>query len=31
MIDEWQFVDSRQVPIDIRSRVRFKLEGEDEN
>lgn len=31
MIDEWQFVDSRQVPIDIRSRVRFKLEGEDED
>ena len=31
MIDEWQFVDSRQVPMDIRSRVRFKLEGEDEN
>ncbi len=31
MIDEWQFVDSRQVLIDIRSRVRFKLEGEDED
>ena len=31
MIDEWQFVDSRQEPMDIRSRVRFKLEGEDEN
>ena len=29
MIDEWQFVDSRQVPIDIRSRVRFKLEGDE--
>lgn len=24
MIDEWQFVDARQVPMDIRSRVRFK-------
>ena len=24
MIDEWQYVDSRQVPQDIRSRVRFK-------
>lgn len=24
MIDGWQFVDSRQTPIDIRSRVRFK-------
>ena len=31
MIDEWQFVDSRQVPMDIRSRVRFKLENEDED
>lgn len=31
MIDEWQFVDSRQVPMDIRSRVRFKLEDEDED
>ena len=30
MIDEWQFVDSRQVPIDIRSRVLFKLEDDDE-
>ena len=25
MIDKWQFVDARQVPMDIRSRVRFKL------
>ena len=24
MIDEWQFVDARQIPMDIRSRVRFK-------
>ena len=24
MIDEWQYVDARQVPQDIRSRVRFK-------
>lgn len=24
MIDEWQYVDARQVPLDIRSRVRFK-------
>ena len=24
MIDEWQYVDARQVPMDIRSRVRFK-------
>ena len=24
MIDEWQYVDGRQVPMDIRSRVRFK-------
>ena len=24
MIDEWRFVDDRQVPLDIRSRVRFK-------
>ena len=31
MIDEWQFVDSRQVPTDIRSRVRFKLEDDEEN
>lgn len=31
MIDEWQFVDSRQVTMDIRSRVRFKLEDEDED
>ena len=31
MIDEWQFVESRQVPMDIRSRVRFKLEDEDED
>ena len=23
MIDEWQFVDSRQTPIDLRSRIRF--------
>ena len=23
MIDEWQFVDDRQTPMDIRSRVRF--------
>jgi hypothetical protein len=23
MIDEWQYVDHRQVPMDIRSRVRF--------
>lgn len=23
MIDEWNFVDSRQVPMDIRSRIRF--------
>ena len=30
MIDEWQFVDSRQEPMDIRSRVRFKLEDDDE-
>ena len=30
MIDEWRFVDSRQVPMDIRSRVRFMLEGDDE-
>ena len=29
MIDEWRFVDSRQVPTDIRSRVRFKLEGDE--
>ena len=25
MIDEWQYVDARQIPMDIRSRVRFKL------
>lgn len=31
MIDEWQFVDRRQVPTDIRSRVRFKLEGDEED
>ena len=31
MIDEWRFVDSRQVPTDIRSRVRFKLEGDEED
>lgn len=31
MIDEWQYVDSRQVPTDIRSRVRFKLEGDEED
>jgi hypothetical protein len=31
MIDEWQFVDNRQVPMDIRSRVRFKLEDDDED
>ena len=31
MIDEWQFVDSRQVPTDIRSRVRFKLEDDEED
>lgn len=31
MIDEWRFVDSRQVPTDIRSRVRFKLEDDDED
>ena len=30
MIDEWQFVDSRQVPTDVRSRIRFKMEGDDE-
>lgn len=24
MIDEWQFVDARQVPMDIRSRIRFR-------
>lgn len=24
MIDEWQYVDARQVPMDIRSRVRFQ-------
>ena len=24
MIDEWQYVDARQIPMDIRSRVRFK-------
>lgn len=24
MIDEWQYVDARQVPMDIRSRIRFK-------
>jgi len=24
MIDEWQFVDARQIPMDIRSRVRFR-------
>lgn len=30
MIDEWRFVDSRQVPTDIRSHVRFKLEDDDE-
>ena len=24
MIDAWQYVDARQVPMDIRSRVRFK-------
>ena len=30
MIDEWQYVDCRQVPTDIRSRVRFKLEGDEE-
>ena len=24
MIDEWQYVDKRQTPMDIRSRVRFK-------
>ena len=30
MIDEWHFVDSRQVPTDVRSRVRFKMEGDDE-
>ena len=25
MIDQWQFVDTRQVPQDIRSRVRFRM------
>ncbi|MBO5595868.1 MAG: sel1 repeat family protein [Bacteroidales bacterium] len=24
MIDEWQYVDARQIPMDIRSRVRFE-------
>lgn len=24
MIDEWQYVDKRQIPIDIRSHIRFK-------
>lgn len=24
MIDEWQYVDARQIPIDIRAHVRFK-------
>ena len=24
MIDEWGYVDDRQIPMDIRSRVRFK-------
>lgn len=27
MIDEWQFVDSRQIPFDIRSRIRFDFGG----
>lgn len=27
MIDEWQFVDSRQIPLDIRSRIRFDFGG----
>ncbi|MBQ9310122.1 MAG: hypothetical protein IJ222_04580 [Bacteroidales bacterium] len=26
MIDEWQYVDSRQIPTDIRSRIRFTFE-----
>jgi hypothetical protein len=26
MIDEWQYVDARQVPMDIRSRISFKLQ-----
>ena len=26
MIDEWQYVDKRQIPMDIRSRVRFTTE-----
>ena len=25
MIDEWLFVDSRQIPIDIRSRICFNI------
>lgn len=28
MIDEWQYVDARQIPIDIKSRVRFKTSKE---
>lgn len=26
MIDEWQYVDERQIPIDLRARVRFQPE-----
>ncbi len=28
MIDEWQYVDKRQIPIDIRSHIRFKSTDE---
>ena len=28
MIDGWQYVDTRQIPIDIRSHIRFKFTDE---
>ena len=30
MIDEWQYVDERQTPIDLRARVRFQPEEENQ-